>query len=183
MEDKYANPAPLGLLAFGMTTILLNIHNAGFYGMNSMILAMGIFYGGIAQVIAGTMEFKKKNTFGTLAFTSYGFFWLSLAAMIMLPKMGLADAAGMGSKSAYLAVWGFFTLLLFIGTLKTNTATMVIFGSLTVLFGLLSVGDAIGSEMLIKIAGYEGIFCGLSAVYAGIAQVLNEMYGRVVLPL
>ena len=84
-----ANPAPLGLFGFGMTTILLNIHNAGFYPLNVMIMAMGIFYGGIAQVIAGIMEFKKGNTFGALAFTSYGFFWLTLVFIWTAPEMGL----------------------------------------------------------------------------------------------
>ena len=92
--DTTANPAPLGLMGFGMTTVLLNLHNAGLFGLGSMILAMGIFYGGIAQIIAGVMEWKKKNTFGTLAFTSYGLFWLSLVALILLPKLGLAQAAG-----------------------------------------------------------------------------------------
>src|SRR5512136_2403249 len=84
--DATANPAPLGLMAFGMTTVLLNIHNAGFYAMNTMILAMGIFYGGIAQVIAGLMDWKKNNTFGTTAFLSYGLFWLTLVALLILPK-------------------------------------------------------------------------------------------------
>ena len=86
IKDTTSNPAPLGLLGFGMTTVLLNIHNAGFYPLNTMILAMGIFYGGIAQVIAGIMEWKKGNTFGTTAFTSYGLFWLTLVALLMLPK-------------------------------------------------------------------------------------------------
>src|SRR5450755_4507356 len=87
VKDGIANPAPLGLCAFGMTTILLNLHNAGFYEMNSMILAMGIFYGGAAQVIAGILEWKKNNTFGTTAFLSYGFFWLTLVGLILLPKI------------------------------------------------------------------------------------------------
>ena len=86
IRDNTANPAPLGLLAFGMTTVLLNFHNAGFYEMNTMILAMGIFYGGLAQVIAGILEWKKNNTFGTIAFTSYGMFWLLLVALLVLPK-------------------------------------------------------------------------------------------------
>ncbi|HVV03657.1 MAG TPA: acetate uptake transporter, partial [Puia sp.] len=77
LKDGIANPAPLGLCAFGMTTVLLNFHNAGFFEMNSMILAMGIFYGGLAQVIAGIIEARKNNIFGLTAFTSYGFFWLS----------------------------------------------------------------------------------------------------------
>src|SRR5512141_1141593 len=91
-KDTTANPAPLGLLGFGMTTVLLNIHNAGFFGLGSMILGMGAFYGGIAQIIAGVMEWKKGNTFGTTAFTSYGLFWLSLVTMIVMPKVGHAEA-------------------------------------------------------------------------------------------
>src|SRR5438045_5163884 len=88
IKDNSANPAPLGLFAFGMTTVLLNLHNAGFFEMNSMILCMGIFYGGTAQVIAGIIEAKKNNTFGLTAFTSYGFFWLTLVALIVFPKLG-----------------------------------------------------------------------------------------------
>ena len=87
-EDITANPAPLGLLGFGMTTVLLNLHNAGLFGLGSMILGMGIFYGGIAQVIAGIMEWKKGNTFAATAFISYGFFWMTLVALLVLPKMG-----------------------------------------------------------------------------------------------
>src|SRR5471032_309175 len=90
IKDNTANPAPLGLLGFGMTTVLLNLHNAGFYELNSMILAMGLCYGGTAQVIAGIMEWKKGNTFATTAFISYGFFWLSLVALLVLPKTNLA---------------------------------------------------------------------------------------------
>src|SRR4051812_26533502 len=139
LKDGIANPAPLGLCAFGMTTVLLNIHNAGFFEMNSMILAMGIFYGGLAQVIAGIIESKKDNTFGLTAFTSYGFFWLSLVGLILLPKLGLAPAASEGAMAAYLAVWGLFTFLLFFGTLKLNRALQFVFASLTVLFALLAI--------------------------------------------
>src|ERR1700730_17364190 len=106
IKDTTANPAPLGLLAFGATTVLLNLHNAGFFEMNSMILAMGIFYGGIAQVIAGIIEAKKNNTFGLTAFTSYGLFWLSLVALIVLPKSGWMTAPSEAAMIAYLIVWG-----------------------------------------------------------------------------
>src|SRR4249920_1118717 len=92
-QDHTANPAPLGLLGFGMTTVLLNLHNAGLVELGTTVLAMGIFYGGICQVLAGLMEWKKGNTFGTVAFTSYGFFWLSLVAIIVLPKTGLTEAS------------------------------------------------------------------------------------------
>lgn len=183
IRDTTANPAPLGLFGFGMTTVLLNIHNAGIYEMSSMILAMGIFYGGIAQIIAGIMEWKKKNTFGMVAFTSYGAFWLTLVALIVMPKLGWIDKTSAKGMICYLTMWGIFTLLLFIGTLRLNRALQVVFGSLTILFFLLAIGDATENVAIKTFTGYEGIFCGLSAIYAGIAQVLNEVYGKTVLPL
>jgi hypothetical protein len=183
IKDLTANPAPLGLLGFGMTTVLLNIHNAGFFPMNAMILAMGIFYGGLAQVIAGIMEWKKNNTFGTTAFTSYGLFWLTLVALIVMPKMGLAEAASAKAMAAYLFMWGLFTLVMFIGTLKISRALQFVFLSLTILFFLLAAGDFTGAAAISRLAGYEGIVCGFSAIYAALAQVINELYGKEVLPL
>lgn len=181
--DQTANPAPLGLLGFGMTTVLLNIHNAGFISLSAMILAMGIFYGGVAQIIAGIMEWKKRNTFGTAAFTSYGLFWLSLTCLIMLPKLGLAEASDGKAMAAYLFMWGLFTFAMFLGTLRLNRALQVVFGSLTVLFLLLAWGDFTGNAVITRIAGYEGIVCGFSAIYTGLAQILNEVYGKTVLSL
>ena len=184
VPDRTGNPAPLGLMGFGMTTILLNLHNAGFIPLDSMILSMGIFYGGIAQVIAGIMEWKKGNTFAATAFTSYGMFWLSLVALITLPKSGLGVSGPSGlSVPAYLAMWGIFTLVLFIGTLRLNRALQVVFGSLAVLFFMLAAGDAMASPAIGKAAGWVGLFCGASAVYTGLAQVLNEVYGKTVWPL
>src|ERR1700712_2088449 len=122
IKDTSANPGPLGLLAFGMTTVLLNLHNAGFFELNSMILAMGIFYGGLAQVLAGIIEAKKNNTFGLTAFTSYGFFWLSLVGLIVIPSLGWMPKPSESAMAAYLGMWGLFTLLMFFGTLKLNRA-------------------------------------------------------------
>ena len=183
IQDKTANPAPLGLLAFGMTTILLNLHNAGLFEMNTMIMGMGIFYGGLAQVIAGIMEWKKKNTFGATAFLSYGCFWLSLVGLLVMPQLGWGQAANATAMVAYLSIWGVFTLGMFFGTLKANRALQVVFGSLVILFALLATGDATGSSTVTTVAGIEGIICGISAMYAGLAQVLNESYGRTVLPI
>jgi succinate-acetate transporter protein len=183
VRDKTGNPAPLGLLGFGMTTVLLNLHNAGFFGLGSMILAMGIFYGGLAQIIAGIMEWKKGNTFATTAFCSYGLFWLTLVWLIVAPKLGIADTTTDDAMAAYLFMWGLFTFVMYIGTLKLNKALQVVFLSLAVLFFLLAAKDMTGNAMIGKIAGYEGIFCGFSAIYTGLAQVLNECYGRIVLPL
>jgi len=184
IKDGIANPAPLGLCAFGMTTVLLNLHNAGFFEMNSMILAMGLFYGGLAQVVAGIIEAKKNNTFGLTAFTSYGFFWLSLVGLIVMPKLGwVASGPSEASMIAYLIMWGIFTLLLFFGTLRLNRALQFVFASLTILFFLLAAGDATGNADLKHFTGYEGIVCGASAIYTGIAGLLNEVYGKTVLPV
>jgi uncharacterized protein len=184
IKDTTGNPAPLGLLGFGMTTVLLNLHNAGFYELNSMVLAMGICYGGIAQIIAGIMEWKKGNTFAATAFVSYGLFWLSLVTMIILTKLGWGAASNETAVAAYLAMWGLFTAVMFIGTLRLHVAGQVVFGSLTILFFLLAIGDFTGLGPGFRhFTGYEGIFCGFSAMYAGLAQVLNELYGKIVLPL
>jgi succinate-acetate transporter protein len=184
LRDTTGNPAPLGLLGFGMTTVLLNLHNAGFYELNTMILAMGICYGGIAQVIAGIMEWKKGNTFATTAFTSYGLFWLSLVTLIVFTKLGWGVASSETAMGAYLAAWGGFTAVMFIGTLRISRALQIVFGSLTILFFLLAIGDFTAAGTGFKHAtGYEGIFCGLSAIYTGLALVLNELSGKTVWPL
>jgi len=183
IKDSTANPAPLGLLGFGMTTMLLNLHNAGFFPLSAMILAMGIFYGGIAQVIAGIMEWKKNNTFGATAFTSYGLFWLSLVAILVMPALGWAKAAEASAMAAYLFMWGLFTAVMFFGTLKMNRALQFVFASLTILFFLLALADATGNTLLKQIAGYEGVVCGLSAIYTALALVLNEVYGKSILPI
>ncbi len=180
MLDTTGNPAPLGLLGFGMTTILLNFHNAGFYPIDSMILAMGIFYGGLAQVIVGIMEWRKGNTFATTAFTSYGLFWMTLVGLILLPKTDLGVVAPEKdvAMALYLAMWGIFTLVLFKGTFYISKALQWVFGTLTLLFFLLAIGDATGSETVTQIAGFEGILCGGIAMYTGLAQVINELAGK-----
>lgn len=185
IKDTTANPAPLGLLGFGMTTVLLNIHNAGFFELNSMIMGMGIFVGGIAQIFAGLQEWKKNNTFGATAFTAYGSFWLSLVCIWLLPKtsFGAAYASSETSMGFYLLIWGVFTLFMFFGTLKLNRTLQTVFLSLTVLFFLLAISDFTGNKSLRIFAGYEGVFCGLSAFYGSVALILNEVYGKVVLPM
>jgi len=183
MENKLSNPAPLGLMGFGMTTVLLNIHNAGFFPLGSMILAMGIFYGGVAQVIAGILEFRKGNTFGTTAFTSYGLFWLTLVFLLVFPKIGWAAAPPTAFMGWYLFMWGVFTFMMWIGTFGNNRALQFIFLSLWILFLLLAARDWSGSALVGKIAGFEGIVCGLSAIYLAMAEVINETQGKVILPI
>ncbi|MCX6013772.1 MAG: acetate uptake transporter [Chloroflexi bacterium] len=191
IKDTTANPAPLGLIAFGMTTVLLNLHNAGFYAINGMILAMGLAYGGLAQIIVGILEWKKGNTFGMVAFGSYGFFWWSFAGLVMIPDYSqlvtsatnLANpfAVARGPFVAYLVIWGIFTGIMFFGTLKLNKCLQFIFGSLTILFFLLAIGKF--NPTVMKIAGWEGIICGASAFYTGLAITLNETYKKTVLPI
>ena len=178
IKDNTANPAPLGLMGFGMTTVLLNLHNAGLFKLGTMILAMGLAYGGLAQILAGIFEWKKNNTFGVTAFTSYGAFWFSLVFLLILPKMGLGEAPETKAMVAYLIAWGVFTGVMFIGTLRLNGHLQFIFGSLTILFFLLALGDGTGSAAIKKIAGYEGIICGGSAVYTALYQVLKELYAK-----
>ena len=184
IKDATGNPAPLGLVAFGMTTVLLNLHNAGFYELNSMVLAMGLCYGGAAQIIAGIMEWKKGNTFATTAFVSYGFFWLSLVTLIIFAKLGWSAPTNETAMAAYLTMWGLFTAVMFVATLRLNRALQIVFLTLTILFFLLAIGDFTAASAGFKqFTGYEGIFCGFSAIYAGLALVLNELFAKTVLPL
>jgi uncharacterized protein len=178
--EKLANPGPLGLAGFGMTTMLLNIHNTGLFPMASSILAMGIFYGGIAQIIAGILEYKKGNTFGTTAFISYGSFWLTLVFIVLAKFAPETSAAFMGW---YLFIWGLFTFFMWFGTFRSNRVLQFVFLSLTVLFWLLAIRDWFGAATIGHIAGWEGIVCGFAALYLSMAEVINESRGRTVLPI
>lgn len=180
-ENKIANPGPLGLLGFGMTTVLLNLHNAGIIPLSVVIVSMGFALGGAAQIIAGIMEFKSNNLFGATAFTAYGFFWWSLIFIWCNPfNNTAADSISMGY---YLLLWGIFTAFMSVGTLKHNRATQVVFFSLTALFLLLALSDFTGSSGIHTFAGYVGIFCGLSAIYTCVAQIVNNEYGKILMPV
>jgi hypothetical protein len=192
LVTKLANPAPLGLLGFGLTTVLLNLHNAGFFPLDTMILAMGLAYGGLAQVIVGIMEFKKGNTFGTVAFTSYGLFWWSLVLLLVLPKTTFFTGLNTPTSTAmaaYFFMWGLFTFAMFFGTIKKNRALQFVFASLALLFFLLVARELTANAVLFgnvtinTVLGYEGIICGLSAVYLAIAEVLNETHQKTILPI
>jgi len=195
MNEKTANPAPLGLLGFGVTTVLLNfVHNTQLGPVDSMILAMGLAYGGLAQVIAGVMEYKKGNTFGMVAFTSYGLFWWSFVLLNLLPKQYFffeVQSPSNEAMAAYFFMWGIFTFAMFFGTLKFNRTLQFVFISLTILFILLAAKSALLAhttltptdlEFFTRITGIEGVICGLSAVYLAVAEILNELHERTVLP-
>jgi len=183
IKDTTSNPAPIGLLGFGMTTVLLNIHNAGFMQLDTVIVALGVFYGGLAQFIAGVMEWKKGNTFASTAFVSYGtFWWTFLAVLIFLPKAGI-HAVSAVTLTWYLVLWTIFTLGMFIATLKLSKSLQLIFLTLTILFLFLDIHVATGSELFEHLAGYIGIICGALAMYTGLAEVINEVHGNKVFPL
>ena len=182
-KDETANPGPLGLVGFGLATMLLNLHNAGLFALDTMILAMGLMMGGTVQIIVGIMEWKKNNMFGTMAFTSYGAFWISLVFLLVLPKLGLGTASTPTAMGYYLTIWGIYSFGLFVATLKMNKAMIFLFGTVVVLFALLAIANFTGSHMVHTIAGIEGIICGATALYIALAQLYQDVYKKSVLPL
>lgn len=180
-KSKIANPGPLGLLGFGMTTILLNLANLGVVDLTIVVLAMGIAMGGLAQIIAGILEYKKGNLFGATAFTAYGFFWISFVII----KIGIKDVlpADLVSMGFYLLLWGIFTLFMTIATIAHDTITKLVFGSLTILFFTLAMADFTGITLITRIAGGIGIMTGLFAVYSAVGQIVNSELNKKVLPL
>ena len=179
---KTANPGPLGLLGFGMTTVLLNLHNAGIIELSIVIVAMGLALGGAAQIVAGITELRIGNTFGGTAFTAYGFFWWSLCLIWINPFKPVINSADKVSMGFYLLLWGIFTLFMFIGTLSHNRITQIVFLSLATLFFLLAIGDFTGNHGITVFAGYVGIFCGASAIYSALAQIVNGELGKTIFP-
>lgn len=181
--DNTANPAPLGLCAFGMTTIVLSLHNAGITALGSPILAMALFYGGIAQFVAGILEWKKNNTFGLLTFGSFGFFWISFATIFLLPVLGLSGNPGAVDIAAFLGVWGIFALGLFICTLKMHRILAVTLFFVVLLVAVLVTATLTGNETIHLLGGMTGIITGSLALYIGLGQVINEVYGEKVFPV
>ena len=184
IKDITAGAGALGLLGYGMPGVLLGLANAGIIQAGSVILGMAIFMGGVAMFTAGLMEWKKGNTYGMAAYGSYGLFWFSFAALFILPVLGFSkDTGGQGAMAAYLALWGLFTLILFIGSLKMSRALQFVLGTLALVFFLEAIGAATGSGMFTVLAGYIGIISGLAAIYTALAPVLNDIYGRTIAPL
>ncbi len=182
-NTKLANPAPLGLMGFGMTTILLNLHNIGLFPMDVIILAMGIFYGGIAQIFAGLLEYKKRQHLRLNGFYLLRFFLVDAGSNSAVPENGADRGDQRPLPRRLFSIWGVFTLFMFFGTLKSARMLQFVFLSLTVLFALLAVGHLADNENIVHIAGWIGLVCGASAIYLAMGEVLNEQFGRTVLPI
>jgi succinate-acetate transporter protein len=138
---------------------MLNLHNADLMPLGSVVLSLGIFYGGLGQLLVGMLEWKKGNTFGTAAFTSYGLFWLTLVGIWTLPTLGLGEPTDKATMGCFLAIWGVFTLFFLLGTLKSNRAPQFVFGSLTVLFFGGALGDSPDSRSTVVPATRDGLRC------------------------
>ncbi|HUA91837.1 MAG TPA: acetate uptake transporter [Terracidiphilus sp.] len=181
-----ANPAPLGLIAFGLTTVILSLINAGLLpkGGEPVVLPLAFAFGGLIQMMAGLMEFRVANTFGTVAFLSYGAFWWWFALLVLLGGHGVLDLSQAGSTIAVtLIAWGVFTLYMWIATFRLAKALWCVFLTLWITFFLLGFGDLLGAHNLSIAGGWMGLLCGLLAMYTSFALVTNSTFGKPVLPV
>jgi hypothetical protein len=180
-----ANPAPLGLAAFALTTFVLSMINSGLVstGAEPVVFGLALAYGGLAQLLAGMWEFKTGNTFGATAFTSYGAFWLSFWAYVQFFAADVAEKDAGHAVGLYLIAWGIFTGYMFIASLRTTMAVAAVFLLLTITFIVLGIGDAGGNANVTKAGGWLGLATALVAWYASFAQVVNSTFGRDVMPL
>lgn len=182
--DKTANAAPLGFTGLGLAAVLLSLSYIGVYPVQSMIVSMSIFLGGFAQVFAGIMSWKKGDVFAGTAFSAFGLFWFSLAGLIVMPAMGLAEASSGVAMAAYLFIWGLYTFVMLTVTLKIGVrALQFVFFTLFLLFIILAFINATGSTGLLVVAGYVGLVMGLGALYTALAMVMNEIHGKTIAPL
>jgi hypothetical protein len=185
-KSVLANPAPLGLIGFGFTTVILSLINAGILpkGGEPAVLPLAFVFGGLVQMIAGMMEFRLGNTFGMVAFLSYGAFWWWFSLLVLLGTHGVLDLTQAGSTiAATLILWGVFTLYMWIGTFRLTKALWWVFLTLWVTFFLLGFGDLLGVHELNRAGGWLGLVCGLLAIYTSFAIVTNATFGKTVLPL
>ena len=184
--STYANPAPLGLVGFGLTTVILSLVNAGVLpsGGEQVVLPLALAYGGLIQMIAGILEFRTGNTFGTVAFLSYGAFWWWFALLVLLGSHGVLDLSQAGTTiGATLIAWGVFTLYMWIATFRLSRALWWIFLTLWITFFLLGFGTLLGRSALGIAGGWVGLVCGLLAMYTSFALVTNATFGRTVIPV
>ncbi|MCL2607558.1 MAG: acetate uptake transporter [Methanomassiliicoccaceae archaeon] len=169
-SNTLANPSALGLFGFGMATIVLSISNAGAFDPNTAVLAMGFMCGGVAQIIAGLIDFKKNNMFGATVFTMFGLFWMTLVA-IKLNLAGIAtEPATMGTV---FVVWGTLAAVFSLCVAKKNIPLRLVFYGLIILFALLAASEFAEMELLKNIAGVLGVMCGAGAFYVGVTEFLK----------
>src|SRR4051794_36437102 len=181
-----ADPAPLGLAAFALTTFVLSMMNSGLVSDAGVpvVLGLALAYGGAAQLLAGMWEFRTGNTFGAVAFTSYGAFWISFWAFEQFYAKEITDKVALGNAvGLFLIAWGIFTAYMFVASLRTSVAISVVFLLLATTFILLGIGDAEANKSITHIGGYFGIATAIAAWYASFAAVTNSTFGRIVLPV
>jgi uncharacterized protein len=179
-----ADPAPLGLAAFAMTTLALSLGNANVWPAGaSAALALALVYGGFGQLLAGMWEFARKNTFGAIAFTSYGAFWISFYVFGRFEAGGLTPAAVNQASGVFLLGWTIITFYLLIASLRVNLAVVGVFLALTITFVLLTIGNFDANHSVIKVGGWVGVVTAAIAFYASAAGVINETFKKVVLPV
>jgi succinate-acetate transporter protein len=181
-----ANPAALGLVGFGMTTVLLSLVNAGVLpaGGEGVVIPMALAYGGLIQIFAGLMEFKLGNTFGMTAFLSYGAFWWWFALLLIFAHTGVIDISQAGpTVGVALLLWGGFTFYLWISTFKLARILFLVFTTLWITFALLGLGAGLGQPQLTHVGGWLGLVCGTLAIYGSFGMVTNATWGRAVIPL
>jgi uncharacterized protein len=180
-----ANPAPLGLAAFGLTTVVLSCMNAGLFPPEAavVVVPLAFAYGGLAQIIAGVLEYRNGNTFGLVAFTSYGTFWWWYALLLWTIGAGWLKPPAASGVGITLLLWGVFTFLMWIPTFRLNTAVWLIFLTLWIAFFLLAGGDLGMGATWHKLGGYDGLLCGLLALYLAFADVTNATWGRTAIPV
>ena len=185
IPSKLADPGPLGLAAFALTTFVLSFFNAGLVSDKAEPIVFGLTfaYGGLAQFLAGMWEFRTGNTFGAVAFSSFGAFWLSFWAYVQFyaDKIPTADAGH--AVGLYLIAWGIFTTYMFVASLRTTAAVATVFGLLALTFFALGIGEAGAHTGITKLGGWLGLATALVAWYASFAGVTNATFGRVVLPV
>lgn len=180
-----ADPAPLGLAAFALTTFVLSMFNAGLVSKagEPVVLGLALAYGGVAQILAGMWEFRTGNTFGAVAFTSFGAFWISFWAFVTFFEGDVPAANVAASVGLYLIAWGIFTTYMFVASLRTNAAVAAVFFLLAVTFFLLGIGNANESNGMVEAGGWFGLATAVAAWYASFAAVVNSTFGRTVLPV
>jgi len=185
-NSAFANPAPLGLIGFGLTTVILSLINAGVLpkGGEPVVLPLAFAFGGLIQMMAGLMEFRTGNTFGTVVFLSYGAFWWWFALLVLLGGHGVLDLSLAGSTIAVTLIgWGVFTLCMWIATFRLSKALFLVFLTLWITFFLLGFGDLFSAPGLSRAGGWMGLVCGLLAMYTSFAIVVNSTFCKTVLPL